>query len=1007
MAWYGLWLAVVTTAYYALPPWHVVLWAVIGVSAAGAVLLGVLRNRPRRRLPWLLLGAALLLFNAGDTTYNVVTEWLGWDNPFPSVVDGIYLLGFFPAAAAGVFLLARSHTSQDRDSLIDAITLTVGLGLLSWIFLINPYVQDPQLTGVQKVISVAYPLCDVLLLATVARLVGAVRWSPALALLGTGGAALLSADVLYGLMQLEGTYHTASLIDLLWIVYYACWGAAALHPSMVRTTEPRMVRRGELSRRRLALMTLSSLIAPAVLLVEAATGAVRDGAVIALCSTVLFTLVLTRLFGAVAVYRRALGRERGLRQAGAAMVSATDLDDVAGAVRTAVAELVPPDTPHHVLLAAAGSLDAGAAGAPAGTGLARMVYTGALGGEAAAGLGGFEVAVLCPLLPEEARGGAPRIGGLLVAADEAVLVALQPPLEVLASQAALALQRIALTAEINERRSEEYFRTLVQNSSDVVLILDGSRIRYASPSAAAVFGMSDLRGAVLESILHPDDRALAGQILELVRVGVDEAVGGGDWRVQRAGGSTVQVEASCRDLRRDPTVHGLVLTLRDVTERRRLEEELTHRALHDSLTGLANRVLLQERAEQAIGRSARGTGVVGVLFIDVDDFNVVNDTMGHQVGDELLVAVAQRLLGVLRPHDTAARVGGDEFAILIEDARDPAEVEELAERVVAALAAPFSLHGSLVAGSASIGLATTADASDAKELMRQADLALYVAKGGGKSQWRRYQPSLHAALVERMAVRAALEKALADGAFVLHYQPIVELKTGTTVGFEALVRWQDPERGLVPPGGFIEIAEESGLIVPIGAWVLEEALATAQRWGAEPGARQPYISVNVSARQFRTVGFVDEVLSRLRASGLPASALMLEITESLLLREDEQVWRDLAALRDSGIRIAIDDFGTGYSSLSYLRQLPIDVIKLDRSFVTTITSSDQQRALVHGIVGLAHTLGMATTAEGIEVAAEQAELLEMGCQYGQGYLFSKPLGYADAVRWLVADQVAA
>jgi diguanylate cyclase (GGDEF)-like protein/PAS domain S-box-containing protein len=797
-------------------------------------------------------------------------------------------------------------------------------------------------------------------------------------------------------------------VDLLWLAFYACWGAAALHPSMVRFTEPRLARPGEIGRRRLALMTLSSLIAPAVLFVEATGGTVRDGAVIALCSTIVFTLVLTRLSGVVAVHRQALARERGLRAAGAALVSAAELGEVATAVRTAVAQLLPPDTIHQVVLAPAGTGDDGHERVwPAHGGLAQLVYTGTLPGELAAGLADFEVAVRCPLLPADGRDADRRLGLLLVAAQERLLVPLRGPLEVLASQAALALQRIGLTTEINQRRSEEYFRTLVHNSSDVVLILDENRVRYASPSAAVVFGIEDLTGMVLEELLHPDDRALAGQILELVSAGVDQPVGGGDWRVVRGDGSTVQVEASCRDLRRDPTVAGLVLTLRDVTERRRLEQELTHRALHDTLTGLANRLLLQERAEQAMARAARGGETVGVLFIDVDDFNVVNDTMGHQAGDELLVAVAQRVLGVLRAHDTAARVGGDEFAVLIEDARDPGEVEDAAERVVAALAAPFSVHGALVAGTVSVGAATSVEAGDVKDLMRQADLALYVAKGAGKSQWRRYQSSLHAALVERMATRAALEQAIADHAFVLHYQPIVELGTGVTVGFEALVRWQDPERGLVPPGDFIDIAEESGLIIPLGDWVLEESLSTALRWTAVPGGPQPYVSVNVSARQFRSEGFAARVLDRLGESGLPARALMLEITESLLLREDEQVWRDLATLRDAGIRIAIDDFGTGYSSLSYLRQLPIDVLKLDRSFVSTITSSAQQRALVDGIVGLAHTLGLVTTAEGIELEAERAALREMGCQYGQGFLFAKPLSYADAIRWLLAEQVAA
>ncbi len=970
MACYGLWMAVLTLAYYV---WHPVAWTVMGASAAAFVVLGVRHNRPRRPLPWYLLAGALLCFDAGDT---LVTAF------HSSAVDAVYLLGFFPLALTALFTIAGSRTWQDRASLIDALTLTVGLGLLCWIFLIDPNVRDPALTTPQRLVSVAYPLCDIVALAMVARLVSAVRWSTAVALLAVGGAGLLGADVLYGLMQLRGTWHSGTPIDLLWALFYACWGASARHPSMVRLTEPRIVRRGEIGARRLTVITLSSLIAPVVLLVEALHGTVRDGTVIAVASTVMFTLVLFRLSGVVAVHRQALARERGLRRAGAALVSAAEVADVVSAVRTAVAQLLPPDTPHHVVL---------------------TPDTDTLPPEAA----DFEVTVRCPLVPDGGEGTDPSVGVMLVAADEAALATLRRPLEVLAFQAALALQRIGLSREINKRRTEEYFRTLVQNSSDVVLILDDDRIRYASPSAATVFGTEEVHGAVLTGLLYQDDRALAAQVLDLVRAGTDQPIEGGVWRVLRADGSTVQVEASCRDLRHDPTVAGLVLTLRDVTERRRLEEELTHRALHDSLTGLANRVLLQERADQALARAARSGATVGILFIDIDDFNVVNDTMGHLAGDELLTAVAHRMTGALRAHDTAARIGGDEFAILIEDAREPSEVEGLAERVVTALATPFSVQGALVAGTVSVGVATSAEAGDVTDLMRQADLALYVAKSAGKGQWRRYQSSLHAALMERMATRAALESAVVDQAFVLHYQPIVELASGVTVGFEALVRWNDQERGLVGPGGFIDIAEESGLIVAIGDWVLEQSLVAAMRWSTVPGGRQPYVSVNVSVRQFRTAGFVDKVLDRLRESGLPAHALMLEITESLLLREDEQVWRDLATLRERGIRVAIDDFGTGYSSLSYLRQLPIDVIKLDRSFVSTITSSAQQRALVDGIVGLAHTLGLVTTAEGIEVEPERAALLEMGCQYGQGYLFAKPLTYADAIRWLLSEQVAA
>jgi diguanylate cyclase (GGDEF)-like protein len=452
----------------------------------------------------------------------------------------------------------------------------------------------------------------------------------------------------------------------------------------------------------------------------------------------------------------------------------------------------------------------------------------------------------------------------------------------------------------------------------------------------------------------------------------------------------------------------LVVTLRDVTEQRALERELTHRAYHDALTGLANRVLFTERVGQAVERARRTGTVAGVLVIDIDDFKVINDTLGHPAGDELLTAVAGRLTEVLRPGDTAGRLGGDEFAALIENARDLPAIDRVADRICAALAGPVPLRDHLVNGVASIGIATTRHAADADELLRQADLALYVAKGAGKGRWRRYQPALHAAIVDRMQMRTELDRAVADKAFRLRYQPVVGLAGGDTIGFEALVRWQHPTRGLLLPGEFIGVAEETGLIVPIGNQVMAEALAAAADWRRRAnGGYAPYVSINVSARQFRTPGFVGEVRAQLERSELPPDRLMLEITESLLLREDEQVWEDLAQLRELGVRVAIDDFGTGYSSLSYLRQVPLDVVKIDRSFIGTLTVSAQQRALVRGIVQLANTLGLEVIAEGIEAAAERDILVVTGCPYGQGHLFSKPMTGADALRWLLTDQVAA
>ncbi len=1019
LACYGAWMTLLTGAVYAFPGWHTVLWSAIGLSSAVAVVVGVIAARPRRRGPWLLLAGALVTFSAGDTTYDVLTGVMGQDNPFPSAADVCYL-AMYPLLAAGLLGFIRCRTAKgDRASLLDALTVTAGVTLLSWVFLIDPYVRSTDLSVLEKATSIAYPLGDVLILAILARLLaGGGRRTRAVELLGIGTASLLVADVIYGLIQINGSWQTGTAVDLGWVLFYAACGAAALHPSMRQLTRPRSDQPGEGNSRRLALLALTSLIAPAVLLEESATGAVRDGPIIAVLSGVMFLLVLWRLAGVAASHRQAVARERGLRQASAALVSAADGEDVAAAVRTAVGHLLPPDMDHGVILVVSDGDELRPVGPDRGwrlrdttgflstwaealgTRAVRLLPTGDLGTTLAAELPGLEATLMCPLALGDRPSGDPLVGFVLVAAEEFTLVALQDSLQVLASQAALALERIALTAEVNRRNSEVYFRTLVQNASDVIVIVDDDdRVRYASPSADTVFDSELLADLPLGELVHPQDRDRVQAALRQIRAG-GARNHSDDWRILRADGTCVEVEVTCRNLREDRTVHGLVLTLRDVTERRELERQLTHRAFHDSLTGLANRVLFQDRVAHAVSRAGRDGAVIGVLFLDLDDFKVVNDTLGHSSGDELLVAVAQRLTGVLRPHDTAARLGGDEFAALIEGATSPAELEEVAERIVRALASPFAIDRGLAGGGASVGVATTVEAAGAEELLRHADLALYAAKTAGKGQWRRYQATLHTAMVERMELRAALEQAITDGDFTLRYQPIVYLDRGDLAGFEALVRWQHPTHGLIPPNQFIEVAEESGLIVPLGRWVLEQALVEAAGWTPGHGQRRPYVSVNVSARQVRAGGFVEGVRAALAGSGLPPQLLMLEITESLLLRDDQQIFADLAALHELGVKIAIDDFGTGYSSLSYLQQFPIDVLKIDKSFIDSTTASAKQTALVEAIIRLAGTLDLQVIAEGIEDIAQRDVLTRMGCPLGQGYLFARPLTATEAARRL-------
>jgi diguanylate cyclase (GGDEF)-like protein/PAS domain S-box-containing protein len=998
--WYGVWIAVLSVATVLYPDQHLYIWTALGLSGTAAVVIGVRRNRPRRASPWYLLAGSLLFFIAGDATMDVFVTVMHVEDPFPSAADLMYMTMYVLLAASMVQLYRFGVVSREVASLLDALILTTGVSLLSWIYLISPYIAEPSLTPLQKIVSIAYPVADLLVLAMGARLISVARFTPSILMLAGGALGLLVADMAYGLVQLNGVWETGTVFEFAWATCYGLWGAAALHPSMRDVTEPKVVRSSEERMRALVLLGLSSLIAPTVLFIESLYGEVANGTVIAFVSAVLAMLVLVRLGGALRVHRRAVARERALRRAGAALLMATDLTDVTVVVRETVARLLPRGRPHREVLVT-GNVDG-----PTEVG---MTYTRWLGPRLAAELGDFEVTLHCPLATEDRPGGGGSLGTLFVASDEVSLVTLQEAAQVLANQAAMALDRIALSREIDQRNSEAYFRTLVLNTADVILIVDDDgRITYASPSASTLFATQNPVGAPLTDLVESDTGEVDAR-LDAVRRGFGDRPGP-DWQVRRPGGVTALAEATCRDLRDESTVNGLVVTLRDVTESRRLERELYQRATFDSMTGLPNREVFLAAAQEAVERAARDGGMVGVLVVGLDDFTVVNNTMGHAIGDELLVAVGARLVAATRSrdetqwsHGPVARLGGDEFAVLIERVDSPTAVEGVAERLSGIIAEPLAVSLGMVAATASIGAATTAEANDARELLRQADLAMYVAKGAGKAGWVRYSGALHAAVVERLELRAELDRAVADGAFELHYQPIVSLLSGHTVGFEALVRWNHPTRGLIPPMKFIDLAEECGLIVPLGSWVLHHAVEAAAQWRRIRPADAPYVSVNVSTRQFKSAGFVEQVHHELASSGLPSNSLCVEITESVLMHDDGGAEEDLFGLRRDGVHIAIDDFGTGFSALSYLRRLPVDLLKLDKSFIDTIGSVQEQYEVVDAIIRLANTLHLNVVAEGIETRDEYDLLRSMGCDFGQGYLMSRPMSYGDTSRWLLED----
>jgi diguanylate cyclase (GGDEF)-like protein len=444
---------------------------------------------------------------------------------------------------------------------------------------------------------------------------------------------------------------------------------------------------------------------------------------------------------------------------------------------------------------------------------------------------------------------------------------------------------------------------------------------------------------------------------------------------------------------------GWVATHEDITEQRRSEVKIEYMAHHDSLTGLANRVLLNERLEHAIGRISREE-MVAVHHLDLDQFKAVNDTFGHPVGDKLLKIVADRLRGLVRETDTIARMGGDEFAIVQPFIADPAEATALAQRIIKLMSEPYDIDGHRAIIGASIGIAVgPGDGSSADKLLRNADLALYRAKGDGRGTFRFFEPAMDLQMQTRRIMEQDLRKALPAGEFELYYQPVVNLANGEISGFEALIRWNHPERGIVSPAAFIPLAEEIGFIVPMGEWVIRQACATAARWPAHLR-----VAVNISAVQFRNPGLMQVIVGALAAAGLDPTRLEIEITETVLLHSKEATLAVLHQLRALGIRIAMDDFGTGYSSLTYLQCFPFDKIKIDRSFVKDITENSGSLNIVRAVAALASGMGMTATAEGVETREQLDQIASEGCTEMQGFLFSQPLPAHEIERLFLSGQ---
>ncbi len=1038
-------LAVAATAVYYAVGQSSWMFNLIGLASPILIFVAVRVHKPEKPMPWYLLAIGQFLFIAGDVvSYNYErfsaalpnVFWLDYefnpagDVPFPGIADALYL-AVYPCLIAGLLLLIRARNPErDTASLLDSMMVSIGVGAVSWVLLIAPYIHFDDLDLKIKLTAMAYPMMDLILAVVAIRLVvGAGRKPVAFYFMLTAIASLFVTDAVYawfGLYTESGYQPGSGLLEGGWMAFYVLIGMSALHPSMRELTEPVPEWDDRLTFGRLALLTSAALAPPVVRMIQNLRGEPVDSLVLSIASIVLFLLVVARMVGLIRQQERSAGRERALREAGTSLVTATNREGIheatvqavhALAGRTAAVRVCDKADDELVVVASAGGHDAEPG--------VRIAYSTLqewkrerLADNHAFQVRTDESTLRKPMgLPDDGDGTvfvAPLFirdglrGLMVVATPEEMPRNVADSLHALSYQVGLAQESAALTEDLLRRQSEARFASLVQNSSDIVTVIEpDTTVRYTSPSVLRVLGFApdDLEGTRFSDLIHDEDKT---RMLAFLAADVGAHTGIMEFKVRHKDGSWVDVETLRTNLLSDPNVQGIVLNTRDVTERKSFEKQLQHQAFHDPVTNLANRALFHDRVTHAIERQGRDGAPVSVLFMDIDDFKTINDSLGHAAGDTVLRGVGDRLKDCLRAADTAARLGGDEFAILLEHGDDGIQAADVADRIIQMLDEPFHLDGKEVFVRASLGIAVAdgGDIEQAEELLRNADVAMYMAKERGKGRYQMFEPEMHDTALKRLELKADLQRALEHDEFELYYQPVIELESGRIEGVEALIRWNHPVRGVVPPLEFIPLAEETGLIVTVGRWVMREAARYAvelqNRYPMDPPLR---MAVNLSARQLNRPEIVEEVSEILLLSGLRADTLVLEITESVMMQDMELSIERLTALKELGVQLAVDDFGTGYSSLNYIRRFPVDILKVDKSFVDGVSEGGEASALTAAVIELAGILNLKPVAEGIERADQLQRLLELRCDLGQGYFFAKPLRQAE-LQSLLAERAA-
>ncbi|MGH2533362.1 MAG: putative bifunctional diguanylate cyclase/phosphodiesterase [Thermomicrobiales bacterium] len=964
------------------------LWlGAVGLAAVVAIVVGTQRYRPRRRVAWLLVAASLLLIAAGDLIAGVDEDFRAAAR-FPSIADGVSLAGRAVLPLALVLMIHRRSRYVDWSATIDAAIVAAAAALPAWVFLVQPATDDLDVTRVVRLSVLAFPLLDVLALAVVARLVfGTDKRIAAGGLLLVGLVALLAGDVAYLTLVLDGTFDTGHPMHAGWLLMYSACAAAGLHPSMRWLGAPVSDARSRFTARRLVAMAAASLLVPAVLALQWQRGERIDVPLFAASAAALSLLVIVRGHslalehadrGEDAQRWRGEQRFRALVRHAADLVAILDGEGVFQFASPAVeqmlgrrsndliglrfSDLVEPDEGARLWWFFAELV--GVPGRHATTTLRLRHKDG-------------DVRVL--ELSATNLLATPEVGGVVINARDI-------------SERERTVMRPSQTAS--------KYQTLIEQIPVITYIgaLDPRNVRdwtllHVSPQVETLLGYSvdEYVGGprLWRQSIHPDDRErVTADEARTARTGEPIRV---EYRVLASDGRVVWVRDEAvliGDEAGEPIYwHGVIF---DITERKRFEDALTHQAFHDPLTGLPNRALFLDRLTHAFEASRRRNRALAVLFMDLNGFKLINDSLGHDAGDRALVLVARRLEQCRRPGDTLARFGGDEFALLLEEIADARGALTVTERIAETLREPLAIEGQEVVISVSVGIAVSvADHEDPGDILREADAAMYEAKRT-QAGCAIFDDRMTEHARTRLQLEADLRRAVAGDELRLAYQPVVELATGRIVEIEALVRWAHPEHGTLLPPVFVPLAEETGLIEPMGRWVLETACRQAMTWQGDDLGDPPVVAVNLSARQLGRPALIEDVTQALEASNLDPRRLKLEVTESTAMAEEGAITM-MRALKALGVQLALDDFGTGYSGLSVLKRFPLDDLKLDRTFVAGIGRDAGDTAIVAAVVAFAQALELRVTAEGIETAAQVTAVRELGCERAQGFYFARPL----------------